>query len=79
MNTELRLPGRVVAALQEVIGVEPVQLHTPVFNGNENKYLQECVESTFVSSVGPFVDRFETDLASYTGSKFVVAVVTHSS
>jgi perosamine synthetase len=79
MNTELRLPTRVVAALQEVIGVEPVQLHTPVFKGNENKYLQECIESTFVSSVGPFVDRFETDLASYTGSKFVVAVVNGTS
>jgi aminotransferase in exopolysaccharide biosynthesis len=79
MNTELRLPSKVVAALQEVIGVEPVQLHTPVFNGNENRYLQECIESTFVSSVGPFVDRFETDLASYTGSKFVVAVVNGTS
>lgn len=79
MNTELRLPSRVVTALQEVVGVEPVQLHTPIFNGNENRYLQECVESTFVSSVGPFVDRFETDLASYTGSKFVVAVVNGTS
>lgn len=79
MSTELRLPSRVVAALQEVVGVEPVQLHTPMFNGNESRYLQECVESTFVSSVGQFVDRFETDLASYTGSKFVVAVVNGTS
>lgn len=79
MNTGSRLPSRVVAALQEVVGVEPVQLHTPMFNGNESRYLQECLESTFVSSVGRFVDRFETDLASYTGSKFVVAVVNGTS
>jgi len=79
MNSDIRLSSRVVAALQEVVGVEPVQLHTPIFNGNENKYLQECIESTFVSSVGQFVDRFESDLASFTGSKFVVAVVNGTS
>jgi len=79
MNSAMRLSSRVVAALQEVVGVEPVQLHTPIFNGNENKYLQECIESTFVSSVGQFVDRFESDLASFTGSKFVVAVVNGTS
>ena len=79
MNIEMRLSDRVVAALQEVVGAGPVQLHTPTFNGNENSYLQECIESTFVSSVGQFVDRFEADLASYTGSKFVVAVVNGTS
>ena len=79
MSIEMRLSDRVVAALQEVVGVGPVQLHTPTFNGNETKYLQECIESTFVSSVGQFVDRFEADLASYTGSKFVVAVVNGTS
>ena len=79
MSLEMRLSDQVVAALQEVVGVGPVQLHTPTFNGNETKYLQECIESTFVSSVGQFVDRFEADLASYTGSKFVVAVVNGTS
>ncbi len=75
----MRLSDRVVEALQEVVGVEPVQLHTPMFNGNESRYLQECVESTFVSSVGQFVDRFEIDLASFTGSKFAIAVVNGTS
>jgi perosamine synthetase len=79
MSGAMRLSSRVVAALQEVVGVEPVQLHTPIFNGNESRYLQECIESTFVSSVGQFVDRFESDLASFTGSKFVVAVVNGTS
>ena len=79
MSSDMRLSDRVVEALQEVVGVEPVQLHTPIFNGNESRYLQECVESTFVSSVGQFVDRFETDLASFTGSKFAIAVVNGTS
>jgi aminotransferase in exopolysaccharide biosynthesis len=50
-------------------------LHEPQFGGNESAYLQECLDSTFVSSVGPFVDRFENDLAQYTGAKHAVATV----
>jgi perosamine synthetase len=54
---------------------EFVPLHEPRFSGNESKYVQECIDSTFVSSVGKFVDRFEKELADYTGAKFVSAVV----
>ncbi len=50
-------------------------LHEPRFNGNEWDYLKECLDSTFVSSVGKFVDRFEDDLAAFTGAKRAVAVV----
>jgi perosamine synthetase len=52
-----------------------VALHEPRFAGNEWAYLKECLDSTYVSSVGKFVDRFEADLASYTGAKHAVAVV----
>jgi len=52
---------------------EFIPLHAPNFRGNEKKYLNECIDSTFVSSVGPFVDRAELDLAKYTGSKFAIA------
>jgi len=52
-----------------------VSLHKPCFFGNEKKYLNECIDSTFVSSIGPFVDRMESDLAAYTGAKHCVAVV----
>ena len=45
-----------------------IALHEPVFIGNEKKYLNECIESTFVSSVGKFVDRFEIEIANYTGA-----------
>ena len=54
---------------------EFLPLHEPRFLGNEKKYLNECIDSTFVSSVGKFVDRFEQDIAQYTGAKFAVATV----
>ena len=50
-------------------------LHEPVFFGNEKKYLNECIDSTFVSSVGKFVDQFESIVAEYTGANYAVAIV----
>jgi perosamine synthetase len=50
-------------------------LHEPVFAGNEIAYLEECIKSTFVSSVGQFVDRFERMLEEVTGARRAVAVV----
>ncbi len=50
-----------------------IPLHEPVFNGNEKKYLNECVDSTFVSSVGKFVTEFENQVKEYTGSKHAIA------
>lgn len=52
-----------------------IPLHAPVFNGNEKKYLLECIDSTFVSSVGKFVDEFEIKMAEYTGAKKAVVCV----
>lgn len=69
------LPVQVLDALRSVLGTGPVALHEPEFSGNEWLYLKQCLDSTFVSSVGEFVDRFEVELAAYTGAKFVVAVV----
>ena len=51
-------------------------LAVPVFAGNEKKYLNECIDTTFVSSVGKFVDRFEEDMARYTGAKKAVVCVS---
>lgn len=51
-------------------------LAVPVFIGNEKKYLEECIDTTFVSSVGKFVDRFEEDMAKYTGAKKAVVCVS---
>jgi len=52
-----------------------IPLHAPVFVGNEKKYLEECIDSTFVSSVGKFVDLFEEKMAEYTGAKKAVVCV----
>ena len=53
-----------------------VPLSVPVFMGNEKRYLNECIDSAFVSSVGAFVDRFEKDMAAYTGAKKAVVCVS---
>lgn len=52
-----------------------IPLHNPIFRGNEKKYLNECIDSTFVSSVGKFVDLFEQKVAQFTGTKNAVACV----
>jgi perosamine synthetase len=50
-----------------------IPLHAPSFSGNEKKYIDECIDSTFVSSVGEFVNKVEEKVANYTGSKFAIA------
>lgn len=54
---------------------EFIPLHAPIFAGNEKKYLNECIDSTFVSSVGKFVDRFEEMVAEYIGVKKAIVTV----
>ena len=54
---------------------EIILLHEPRFIGNEKKYLNECIDSTFVSSVGKFVDQFEAEVAKFTGAKYAIATV----
>lgn len=56
-------------------GENPVQLHAPVFSGNEKKYLLDCIDSTFVSYVGTYVTKFEEMTARFTGSRYAIAVV----
>lgn len=63
--------------VQELYGTKDfVPLSVPKFIGNEKKYLNECIDTTFVSSVGKFVDRFENDMAAYTGAKKAVVCVS---
>lgn len=67
----------IVAAVQRAVGTPngTLALHEPVFAGNEIAYLEECIKSTFVSSVGKFVDRFENMLEEVTGARRAIAVV----
>lgn len=52
-----------------------IPLHAPTFAGHEKAYVVETIESTFVSSVGAYVDRFEQDMVRYTGSPRAIATV----
>ena len=51
-----------------------VPVNTPVFNGNEKKYLLDCIETGWVSAEGTYVKQFENDVAKYVGRKFGIAV-----
>jgi dTDP-4-amino-4,6-dideoxygalactose transaminase len=52
---------------------ERIPLSEPHLAGNERRYLNECVDTNFVSSVGPFVDRFEREFAAYVGARYAIA------
>jgi perosamine synthetase len=67
--------AEVVSALRAALPPEErLSLHEPWFVGNEKAYVDECIETGWVSSVGKFVDRLETELAEYTGVARAVAV-----
>lgn len=65
-----------VRFVHDLYGTEEfIPLHEPCFKGNEKQYLIETIDSTFVSSVGEFVNEFERRVAEYTGIKYAVATV----
>jgi aminotransferase in exopolysaccharide biosynthesis len=64
-----------IRTVRDVYGTDEfIPLHAPMFAGREKEYLCETIDSTFVSSVGAFVERFEADVASFTGADRAVAV-----
>lgn len=64
-----------IGRIRQVTGLETGGLHEPVFAGNEKKYLEECIDSRFVSSVGKFVTAFEESVRDFVGAQHAVAVV----
>lgn len=67
---------RTIDFIHNIYGTKDfIPLHSPIFKGNEKKYLNECIDSTFVSSVGKFVDRFEEMMVDYTGTQKAVVCV----
>lgn len=67
---------KIVTFIQDTFATKNfIPLHEPRFIGNEKKYLNECIDSTFVSSVGAYVDRFEKEFALQVGSKYAIATV----
>lgn len=69
--------SQIISFIKDVYGTDGfVPLSVPKFTGNEKKYLEECIDTTFVSSVGKFVDRFEEMVAEYTGARKAVVCVS---
>ncbi|WP_373516306.1 LegC family aminotransferase [Pricia sp.] len=70
------MTNQLISFIREIYGADGfIPLHQPRFIGNEKKYLNECIDSTFVSSVGKFVDLFEDKVAHFTGARYAVATV----
>jgi len=64
-----------VVEAKTIFGEGPIPLHRPVFEGNERRYLIDCIDSNFVSSVGAKVTEFENRVAEFTGAGYAVATV----
>jgi aminotransferase in exopolysaccharide biosynthesis len=73
MNGHQSKVKAIVDVARQIYGAGPISLHRPVFYGNERRYLVECIDSNFVSSVGARVTEFERQTADYVGAKFAVA------
>jgi len=69
------LAAGVLDAVRSVIGRGDAVLHEPDLGERESRYVQDCLASTFVSTVGEYVPKFEQALAGYTGARHAVAVV----
>jgi perosamine synthetase len=72
--SELDAFGRIVELVRSIYGQGYIPLHRPVFKGNEKRYLAECIDSNFVSSIGKKVNEFERGIASFLGVKHAIAV-----
>ena len=80
MNPNNNQFSSIVNLIREIYNTDSfIPLHEPRFIGNEKKYLNECIDSTYVSSVGKFVDEFEKKIAQYIGAKYVIATTNGTS
>ena len=69
--------AKIVSFIRELFGKKTgaIPLHEPVFIGKEKEYVLSCIDSTFVSAIGNYVDEFEQKVAEYSGVKYAVATV----
>tara|TARA_B100001121_G_C18655191_1_gene606085 strand:+ start:201 stop:1346 length:1146 start_codon:yes stop_codon:yes gene_type:complete len=67
----------IVSYIRDIYGIQQefIPLHEPRFIGNEKKYVLDAIDSTFVSSIGSYVDKFESMMCDLTGSKYAIAIV----
>ncbi len=71
----MSLPDDIIKSIRNVVGKQKHYLHEPLFIGNEIKYLKETITTNLVSSVGPFVKKFEDQITKFTKSKYTISVV----
>lgn len=71
--------NKFIKTIRELYQKDKVGLHDPVFSGNEKKYLSDVIDSTFVSYTGKYVEEFEREIASFSGTKFAVSVINGTS
>ena len=67
--------NQIVGFIKDIYKKDFIALHEPVFIGNEKKYVCDTIDSTFVSSVGEYVNKVEEKICEITGSKYAIAVV----
>ena len=75
MTSDISLASDIFNSIRNVVGSGETPLHEPIFSSLEQQYVRDCIDSTYVSSVGDFVNRFEDAICSYTGAKYAVATV----
>lgn len=71
----MSLQKDIIKSIKNVVGKKKHHLHEPLFFGNEIKYLKKTITTNLVSSVGPFVKKFENQIKKFTRSKYAISVV----
>lgn len=71
----MSLPDDIIKSIKNVVGKQEHHLHEPLFFGNEIKYLKKTITTNLVSSVGPFVKKFEDQITKFTKSKYAISTV----
>jgi aminotransferase in exopolysaccharide biosynthesis len=71
----MSLPDDIIKSIRNVVGKQKHHLHEPLFFGNEIKYLKKTITTNLVSSVGPFVKKFEDQITKFTKSKYTISAV----
>jgi len=70
---------KIVDFIKRLYKKDIVPLHEPIFVGNEEKYVLDAIRSSYVSSIGEYVDKVEKFMADFTGSKYAIATVNGTS
>ena len=71
--------GEIIKAIQNVCGSKPISLHEPKFSEIESNLIQDCIDSTYVSSVGKYTKLLEDKICFFTGAKYSSTIVNGTS